>query len=152
MSQLVSISSPSSGREMIENAARLRRAFFPRTLINRTVPAPAPARIVVVRRPKSKRGQQQVKIADVLDAVAEHFSLSRKALVVHDRRRRLIPPRQIAMYLAREMTDCSFAQIAQLLDRDDSTVRHGDEVIALAIMDGDPIASDVEAIRARLLA
>jgi Bacterial dnaA protein helix-turn-helix len=63
-------------------------------------------------------------IADIRRAVAAHYGLTDADMVSHDRHRRLARPRQVAMYLARELTGKSYGDIARVFKRDHSTVIH----------------------------
>jgi chromosomal replication initiator protein len=57
----------------------------------------------------------------IIDAVAEHFHLTPSEIRSQKRETRYVYPRQIAMYLCREMTDDSLLTIANLVNRKDHT-------------------------------
>jgi len=62
----------------------------------------------------------------IVSQVGEFYSVSLKDMKSARRFRRIVHPRQIAMYLCRRHTDLSFKQIATLLGLSDhSTVMHG---------------------------
>ena len=62
----------------------------------------------------------------VLDVVCEHFQISLEQLKSKSRSSNIARPRQIAMYLCKNMTDISLDGIGELLGgRDHSTVIHG---------------------------
>ena len=62
----------------------------------------------------------------VLDVVCEHFQVSLDQLKSKSRSSNIARPRQIAMYLCKNMTDISLDGIGELLGgRDHSTVIHG---------------------------
>ncbi|MGC8874638.1 MAG: chromosomal replication initiator protein DnaA [Chloroflexia bacterium] len=70
----------------------------------------------------------------VLEAVARRFGLSPEDLCSKSRKQEVALPRQIAMYLMREETGISFAEIGQQLGgRDHTTVLYGCERIAQEI-------------------
>lgn len=77
------------------------------------------------------RAARPVTIADVQRAVARCYSLSVEDLVADSRVRRLAFPRQVAMYLCRELTSHSLPKIGEDFGgRDHTTVLHAFEKIA----------------------
>jgi chromosomal replication initiator protein len=61
----------------------------------------------------------------IQDAVCDTFSVSRDELLSANRSARLVWPRQVAMYLARENTDLTFPDIARRFGgRNHTTVMH----------------------------
>lgn len=62
---------------------------------------------------------------DVIDAVAQYYSLSAEDIKGPRRNREITVPRQIAMYLCREVASITFPQIGDAFRRDHSTVQHG---------------------------
>jgi chromosomal replication initiator protein len=64
-------------------------------------------------------------LADIQTAACKHFELSPEELLSHSRAIRVAWPRQVAMYLARELTDESLPTIGrQFGGRDHTTVLH----------------------------
>ena len=62
----------------------------------------------------------------IIDTVAEHFNISTADLRGKKRNADIAQPRQIAMYLCRDMIDgISYDTIGKALNRDHSTVMHG---------------------------
>ena len=69
--------------------------------------------------------QQPLSIATVQQVVSQHFSLTIPELIARNRARKLVFPRQVAMYLCREMLNSSFPSIARAFGgKDHSTVIH----------------------------
>ncbi|MFI5274489.1 MAG: chromosomal replication initiator protein DnaA, partial [Ktedonobacterales bacterium] len=96
--------------------------------------------------------QRRVTIAEILEAVAEHFRMSAQDLCGKQRDKHIVVPRQIAMYLMRQETEASLLEIGQLLGgRDHSTVLHGCEKIARESNENTTLRKDVLAIRQHLL-
>lgn len=177
MSQLVAVSSPSSGREMIEQAARLRRAFFPKRFAERTVVLRTPPRIVDAVQaaldasygpPEPVKTRNTIDpleleaatlaadariapIAKIISVTADYFKVQKADIVGHSRAHPFVRPRHIVMYLAHEMCGRSNHSIARLLGkRDPTTIHHGVRAMAAKVAAGDAIVSDIAAIRARL--
>ncbi len=72
-----------------------------------------------------------VTIDNIQKAVAEHFSVSIADLKSKKRTKVIALPRQIAMFLCRELTDSSYADIGEAFGgRDHSTVIHGENKIS----------------------
>jgi len=61
---------------------------------------------------------------EILERVAQHFSLSVGELVGKSRHNSVMLPRQIAMYLCRKYTACSLTEIGKVFRRDHTTVLH----------------------------
>ena len=79
-----------------------------------------------------------VIIPDVQKCVAEHFNLSIQNLLSHKRLRAVARPRQIAMYLCRELTQHSSTDIGmQFGGRDHTTVVHAVKTVQ-KLMHNDP--------------
>lgn len=70
-------------------------------------------------------------VAEIQRAVAEHFGMRLAEMTSHRRARAVARPRQVAMYLARELTPLSLPQIGRHFGgRDHTTVMHAVAVIA----------------------
>ena len=54
-------------------------------------------------------------------AVADYFGIETEDLISQKRTRDLVQPRQIAMYMCRELTQMSYSNIAQAFNREDHT-------------------------------
>jgi chromosomal replication initiator protein len=90
-------------------------------------------------------------VVDIQAAVAKYYRVPRRSMVSARRDREITRPRQIAMYLARELTPQSLPAIGSRFGgRDHTTVMHAIRAVQhLIATDGD-IARDVEKLRARL--
>ncbi len=68
---------------------------------------------------------KQIEITSIQEAVAEYFHLPLSDFKAKKRTRAVAFPRQIAMYLSRELTDCSLPKIGEEFGgRDHTTVIH----------------------------
>lgn len=70
---------------------------------------------------------------EILAKVADYFKLTVAILRSHKRTQRIATARQIAYYLLRKNTDLSFPAIGEMLDRDHSSVIHGNQTIVRRI-------------------
>ncbi len=87
----------------------------------------------------------------VRDAVAEAWSVRPDALSSKRRTKDLTVPRQVAMYLIRELLDCPLVQIGSVFGgRDHSTVIHSIRKVERELEDDPDLARQVDELRARL--
>jgi chromosomal replication initiator protein len=94
-----------------------------------------------------------IGIRDIERAVCQRFHLTAEQLRGRDVRRKIARPRQIAMYLVRDMTDASLHQVARHFgDRDHTTVIHAARRVAKLIEDGRTMPRYLDEIRAILAA
>jgi chromosomal replication initiator protein len=108
-------------------------------------------RAVLGRLPTpSSLSQSAMTLEAIQEAAAAAFDLSRDRLLARDRSPRVALARQIAMYLARELTDVSLPEIGRGFGRDHSTVLHAHKRIAANIAAGGPAARTVDKLRERL--
>jgi chromosomal replication initiator protein len=89
---------------------------------------------------------------DVLEAVLAEFRVTQQDLAGRSRKREISTPRQVAMYLLREETSASLADIGrQLGGRDHTTILHGIERIEQDLETDTQLRSQVMAIREAIL-
>jgi len=97
--------------------------------------------------------RQRLTPEAVIDAVGHHFRVSIAELLGAARRREVVVPRQVAMYLLREELGLSLVEIGQRLGgRDHTTVMHGIEKIQQQLHRDSALRGDVLAVRERLYA
>ena len=93
---------------------------------------------------------EQASLEHIQLLTAEAFGLSRDRILARDRSPRVAMARQVAMYLARELTDVSLPEIGRGFARDHSTVVHAHKRIAGDVAAGGPAADVVDKLRDRL--
>src|SRR5215217_2686879 len=93
---------------------------------------------------------EAASLETIQEAAAAAFELSRQRLLARDRSPKVARARQIAMYLARELTEISLPDIGRGFDRDHSTILHAHKRIAADIAAGGPSAQTVNMLRERL--
>jgi chromosomal replication initiator protein len=86
----------------------------------------------------------------VIRVVASYFKTTAQALASRSRRRDLVAPRQLAMYLARRYTTAPLQQIGEALGRDHPAVSHALSTVGRQILERAPLRYQVEALSARL--
>ena len=89
-------------------------------------------------------------VAQVVEVVCRFFGVSRDALASRSRRRDVLMPRQLAMYLCRRYTDEPLAVISRLFDRDHPAVSNAVKRVERCILESAPLRYQVEELTARL--
>lgn len=89
--------------------------------------------------------------ATIISVVAEHFNHTPEDLLSQKRSKDIAYPRQIAMYLCREMTDVSLQALGKHFgNRDHSTILHGCERISQDLNKNEDLADTLEIIKKKL--
>lgn len=87
----------------------------------------------------------------IMEVVAEHFGISIEQILSKSRSNDVAKPRQIAMYLCKNMTDASLEAIGKVLGgRDHSTVVHGIKKVAEDVSADEAVAKTVETIKKKI--
>jgi chromosomal replication initiator protein len=93
----------------------------------------------------------EVSIKRIQEAVVERFGLSLGELTGEKRSQNIVYPRQVAMYLARELTDSSLPKIGKEFGgRDHTTVIHATSKIARMIREDRSVYNLVQELTARI--
>ncbi len=93
---------------------------------------------------------KRTTIDEIQKKVAEHFNISVKEMQSSRRARTVARPRQIAMYLAKQLTSRSLPEIGRKFDRDHTTVMHAVRKVEELIMEDMSLAENVETLRRAL--
>ena len=87
----------------------------------------------------------------IIELVAEHYNLKVSDLSSHTKKKNIAYPRQIAMYLCREMTNVPLVTVGELLGgRDHSTVIHGCDRISTDLHTNEQLQSTIENLRKKI--
>ena len=86
----------------------------------------------------------------VIRTVALFFGTAPEALSARSRRKDVLIPRQLAMYLCRRYTSLPLAEIARAFDRDHPAVSNAIKVVERQILERAPLRYQVEELSARL--
>ncbi|MFB9860040.1 chromosomal replication initiator protein DnaA [Salinicoccus siamensis] len=101
----------------------------------------------LVTQSKSKK----ITISDIQEAVASFYDIQIEAFESKKRTKSIAFPRQIAMYLARELTDYSLPKIGEVFGgRDHSTVIHAHEKISKMVSEDETFKQELEEIENRI--
>lgn len=92
--------------------------------------------------------EEPISVAKIQRVVADYFNLSIEDMKAKKRTNAVAHPRQIAMYLCRELTDLSLPKIGEEFGgRDHTTVMHAQDKISDSIENNPNVAHQVEAIK-----
>jgi chromosomal replication initiator protein len=98
-----------------------------------------------------KAHDRLITIDEIQKKVAEHFSIRLADMSSARRSRSVARPRQVAMYLAKQLTSRSLPEIGRKFgNRDHTTVMHGVARIVALIKEDRAFADDVELLRRSL--
>jgi chromosomal replication initiator protein len=92
--------------------------------------------------------REPIALKQIVAVVARYYSLTQAALVSAARRKSLVHARQVVVYLARLLTDMSYAQIGQGLGRrDHSTIMHAQRCLQNLAATDPTTQRDLEELR-----
>lgn len=95
--------------------------------------------------------QRTISILDIQNAVGEHYSIRLEDFTAKKRTKSIAYPRQVAMYLSRELTQFSLPKIGEEFGgRDHTTVIHAHEKISKMLKDDVQLQQDLKQIRSVL--
>lgn len=95
--------------------------------------------------------QKEITPNTILNVVAEHYHLKPEDIVSKRRNSELVLPRQVMMYLCRELTDTSYINIAKLLGKKDhTTIIHGYNKMISELSTNEELKNSVEIIKKKL--
>ncbi len=87
----------------------------------------------------------------IIDVVAEHFGVSPEDITSRKRNSEFVLPRQVVMYLCRELTETPFISIGKLLGKKDhTTVIHGVKKITEELSTNEELKNKVEIIKKKI--
>ena len=87
----------------------------------------------------------------IISVVAEHFNLTPSDLSGNKRNSKVVVPRQIAMYLCRDIIDTSLKMIGKVLgNRDHTTVMHGIEKIEKELETDNNLKNTVDILKKKI--
>jgi chromosomal replication initiator protein len=105
----------------------------------------------VLRRLGEDTAPDASGISEILDATAQEFGVERESLLARDRRPTVATARQVAMYLARELTEHSLPEIGRGMGgRNHSTVLHAVNRIGAAMRTDATVRNAVDNLHRRL--
>jgi len=105
----------------------------------------------VLRRLGEDRSPDVCGLSEIVDAAAQEFDVTRESLLARDRRPAVATARQVAMYLARELTEHSLPEIGRGIGgRNHTTVLHAVNRVSAEMRTDPAVRSAVDNLRRRL--
>ena len=99
----------------------------------------------------SSDNRREVTPELILDIVSEHFGVSISDLKGNKRNAEIVFPRQIAMYLIRNMTETSLKAVGVILGgKDHSTIKHGIEKIENELKADETLSNTINIIKKKI--
>lgn len=96
----------------------------------------------------SIKPQKSISIKDILKIVADFYNIEEKMLYEKTRRKEVVRPRQIIMYILREDFNTSYPHIGQKLGgRDHTTVIHAYEKVKNDLKSDNTLQQEIEQLR-----
>ncbi len=94
---------------------------------------------------------RRIKIEDILRIVSRHYAVTRADIVSQRRHRSVVWPRQIGMYLAKQLTSRSLPEIGRRFgDRDHTTVLHAIRKIDRELTANTRLRDELETLKSQL--
>lgn len=95
--------------------------------------------------------KRNVNSKDIISCICDHFSVTRKSLVSASRKKALVVPRHILMYLLRSELNLPYEEIGKLLGgRDHTTIIHGVEKVNLQMPGDGALQGNILGIKNKL--
>ena len=91
----------------------------------------------------------KIEAETIIEVVAEHFEIAVADLLGKKRNKEIVMPRQVAMYVAREMGGMSYPDIGRAFDRDYTTVIHSYEKVKAELKKDTSLRGAISEIRSR---
>jgi len=97
------------------------------------------------------RPQRNVSVKDLVERVARYYNIEDTVIYEKTRKKEVVKPRQVIMYLMREDFSVSYPSIGQKLGgRDHTTVIHSCEKVKTDLKENPSLRREIEEIRAML--
>ena len=95
--------------------------------------------------------KKSITVESITEIVAEHFNITASDIVSTKKSRNIAHPRQICMYLCRELTEISLKDIGSKLgNRDHSTILHGCNKIADDLKTDSSLQSVIDVLKKKI--
>ena len=95
----------------------------------------------------STKNKKEITPELIIQTVADHFNVKYDDIISSKRNANIVHPRQIAMYLCRQMTTAPLQAVGKALgNRDHTTVIHGAEKIAKEVVQNESVRNTIDII------
>ena len=132
----------------LEGAFNKIIAFAKLNKVNLTLPLAEEALKDVIYPNKPKEITPKL----IINVVAEHFGVKVEDITSKRRNSEFVQPRQVVMYLCRELTDTSFADIGKMLGKKDhTTIIHGVNKITSELESNEELKNKIDIIKKKII-
>ena len=98
-----------------------------------------------------RASNRKISVEDIQKQVATHFNIRASDMFSARRARQIARPRQIAMYMAKNLTSLSYPEIGRRFgNKDHTTIMHGVRKIEELILSGSELADDINLLKSIL--
>lgn len=91
-------------------------------------------------------GSRNLTVEDIQREVETFFSITHDDLIGPCRQRRIVYPRQVAIYLCRQLLDIPYAYLGEKFNRDHTTIMHSSDHIEDMLKDNRGVQEEIEAL------
>lgn len=95
-------------------------------------------------------GKKRITIEMIQAAVEDFYNVAHKDLIGKKKERRIVHPRQVAIYLCRELSESTLKNIGNAFNRDHTTVMHSCDLINNQLQEDRNLREELEAIREKI--
>lgn len=95
-------------------------------------------------------GKKRITIEIIQSAVEDFYGVAHKDLVGKKKERRIVHPRQVAIYLCRELSESTLKNIGNAFNRDHTTVMHSCDLINNQLQEDRNLREELEAVREKI--
>ena len=96
----------------------------------------------------STRPRKSLAVTDVVDKIARYFDVEPASIYEKTRRKEVVKPRQLIMYILRQDFQVSYPAIGQKLGgRDHTTVIHSCEKIKRELLEDEELEEEIAQVR-----
>jgi chromosomal replication initiator protein len=139
------------GSSILELESLLVQVVMSASLAHRKIDAELVREAIALKSGSTAtRPPRQLEVTEIVRTVAGFFGLRPEALATRSRRRDVLVPRQLAMYLAHRYTDASFTEIGRALGRDHPSVKNAIRKIEDQTLRNASLRYQVEALSERI--
>lgn len=95
-------------------------------------------------------GKKRITIEMIQGAVEDFYGVTHKDLIGKKKERRIVHPRQVAIFLCRELSETTLKNIGNAFNRDHTTVMHSCDLISNQLQEDRNLREELEAIREKI--
>lgn len=95
-------------------------------------------------------GKKRITIEMIQTAVEDFYGISHQDIIGKGRARKIVRPRQVAIYLCRDLSETTLSNIGKAFNRDHTTVLHSCELISNQLQEDRNLREELEAVREKI--